>query len=62
MKVEAYLDWIEISACGLSLRLEELSAVVRQLTELHKGFVLEHSSVGLSLTGLLSIAYWANSP
>ena len=36
LKVEAYLDWIEISACGLSLRLEELSAVVRWLTDLHK--------------------------
>ena len=36
LKVEAYLDKIEISACGLSLRLEELSAVVRRLTKLHK--------------------------
>ena len=36
LKVEAYLDWIEISACGLSLRLEELSAVVCRLTDLHK--------------------------
>ena len=36
MKVKAYLDWIEISACGLSLRLEELSAVVCWLTNLHE--------------------------
>ena len=36
LKVEAYLDWIEISACGLSLRLEELLAVVCPLTDLHK--------------------------
>lgn len=36
LKVEAYLDWIEVSACGLNLRLEELSAVVRCLSNLHK--------------------------
>ena len=36
LKAKNYLDWIEISAYGLSLRLEELSAVVRQFTDLHK--------------------------
>ena len=41
LKVETYLDWIEISACGLSLRLEELSAVVSRLTDLHKVLLRE---------------------
>ena len=36
LKAKAFLDWIEISACSLSLRLKELSAVVHWLTDLHK--------------------------
>ena len=41
LKAKGYLYWIEISACSLSLRLEELLAVVHWLTNLHNVFFRE---------------------